>query len=191
MSAVSIRRYLDIVQQTGSDPAQLASLQAGLDTVFFEASNTRIFASEAARAVFREQWLGRYLTHDPQWAYVALGPSGEVAGYLVGCLDDPAVTARFSDISYFARLQDLTRRFPAHLHINLAPAFRGAGVGATLVNRFAVDAAAARAPGVHVVTSRGSRNVDFYRRNGFCEQGAEGEGDKERVFLGRALCGGQ
>lgn len=186
---VRIVRYADLVSDAASSRVAADALHAGLERVFFEASNTKSFASVEARAGFRERWLGRYLAHDPRWAYVALDAAGTVAGYLVGALDDPARAARFSDIGYFKRFAALTRRFPAHLHVNLAPEFRSAGTGSALVARFCKDAAAAGSPGVHVVTGRGARNVAFYARNGFAEEAREGEGASEVVFLARALDG--
>ncbi len=159
------------------------ALIAGIDDVFFAASNTQSFASDAARAVFRERWLGRYLEHDPQYVYLALSSGGEVAGYLVGSVSDPARTSRFADIGYFQTFRDLTARYPAHLHVNLAGPYRGHGVGGALIERFVADARQAGAPGVHVVTSRGARNVTFYERAGFVEAGATGDGASEVVFL--------
>ena len=178
-NAIQIYRYQDL----GTDPA----LTAGIDHVFFESSTTQEFADDASRAAFRERWLGRYLTHDIAWAYVALAGDTTVAGYLVASLDDPARTARFTDIPYFAHFADLTKQYPAHLHVNLSPAFRNRGLGGELIERFTSDAGKAGAPGVHVVTSRGARNVAFYNRNGFTEAGAHGTGGCDVVFLARAL----
>ena len=175
----TIRRYADVAGAPG--------LRAALDAIFFEASNTKSFASEEARVVFRERWLGKYLTHDPDWAYVAQRTDGHIAGYLAGSLSDPALTPRFSEIPYFAAFKDLTRRYPAHLHVNLAGGQRSQGIGSALVERFVRDASDAGAPGVHVVTSRGARNVGFYARNSFLEVGAHGEGAREIVFLGREI----
>lgn len=162
-------------------------LAMGIDAIFFASSNTQSFASDAARSAFRERWLGRYLTHDLRWFYVALADGGSVAGYLAGSLDDPARTARFADIPYFQDFAVETQRFPAHLHVNLAPDRRGGGIGSELVGRFCRDAAAAGARGVHVVTSAGARNVGFYARNGFHERARHGHGPREVVFLGRCL----
>jgi GNAT superfamily N-acetyltransferase len=175
----TICRYLDVVQMPG--------VMSGIDAVFFQSSNSQTFADAAARAAFRERWLGRYLKHDPGWVYVAVTSKNLVAGYLVASLDDPALTPRFSDIPYFAAFKDLTRRYPAHLHVNLAPERRGGGIGSALVARFNADAARAGSPGVHIVTSRGARNVSFYARNGFRELGTWGEGAREVVFLARDL----
>lgn len=184
-SYVSIHRYDQLI--AGLESGRRAALEEELDAIFFEASNTKSFANDDVRAAFRERWLGRYLAHDPHWAYVALGDHGEVAGYLVGCLEDPARTGRFSDIEYFARFASLTAKYPAHLHVNLGAAYRGSGIGSLLVQRFCADAAAAGSTGVHVVTSRGARNVGFYARNGFHEAGCDGVGAKEVVFLAKAL----
>ncbi len=176
---VVIRPYLDVKHLAGTLP--------GIDAVFFQSSNTQAFDGETARAAFRERWLGRYLARDPGWAYVAIAENGDVAGYLVGCTDDPAVTPRFSDIPYFSHFKDLTHRFPAHLHVNLAASHRSCGVGSALVERFAKDARSAGCSGVHVVTSKDSRNVGFYARLGFSEYGSAGEGAREVVFLGREI----
>ena len=178
-STFRIYRLTDLKRDSG--------LMAGIDNIFFQSSNTQTFSSEAAREAFRERWLGRYLTHDFAWAYVALSSGATVAGYLVASLDDPARTPRFADVPYFFRFADLTKTYPAHLHVNLDPAFRNRGIGASLIARFTTDARDAGAPGVHVVTSRGARNVAFYNRHGFTEAGADGIGEREVVFLARTL----
>lgn len=184
-ASVSIRRYLDVPQGD--------KLGAEIDTIFFEASNTRSFASDAARAAFRERWLGRYLRDDPQCAYLALAASGEVAGYLVGATADPASTPRFADLGYSAAFREGSKRYPAHLHLNLAPAYRGVGIGGRLIDAFVADVRLAGVRGVHVVTSAASDNVRFYNRNGFVEVARTGlteTGSNDAlVFLGREIDG--
>lgn len=186
MSAIlSLHRYDQFIARCS--PSERAALQSELDAIFFQASNTKSFESETVRAAFRERWLGRYLTHDPRWAYLARTEQGALAGYLVGSVEDPAQAPRFSDIAYFARFAPLTAKYPAHLHVNLSEAQRNGGIGSLLVQRFCADAAAAGSPGVHVVTSRGARNVRFYVRNGFHEAGHDGIGEKQVVFLAKSL----
>jgi GNAT superfamily N-acetyltransferase len=176
---IEVRRFMDV--------QALPGVLSGIDAVFFQSSNTQTFADATARADFRDRWLGHYLTNDPGWAYAAVTSKSMIAGYLVASLDDPALTPRFSDIPYFAAFKVLTRSYPAHLHVNLAPECRGGGIGSALVARFTADAARAGSPGVHVVTSRGARNVSFYARNGFRELGATGDGAREIIFLARDL----
>jgi GNAT superfamily N-acetyltransferase len=158
-----------------------------IDEIFFEASGRR-FQAGPARDAFRERWLGRYLQGGSDVALVAVGRDDIVAGYLVGAVSDPAEQERFADIGYFrADFRELCRRHPAHLHINLAPAFRGRGLGARLIAAFAACAADAGATGMHVVTGRDARNVAFYRRCGLAELGSCAWHGREVVFLGKGL----
>lgn len=176
-----IRRWSEIGPRT-------ADILDAIDTIFFEASATRSFDSAIERATFRDRWLGRYVEHDPQWLYVAFSSAGDVAGYLAGCLADPARAPRFADVGYFHELAELTAEYPAHLHINLAARYRSRGWGGLLVESFARDARDAGAPGMHVVTGRGVRNVRFYAASGFREARAFRWNDRELVFLARDLC---
>jgi len=176
---VMIRRWAGI---TGRD-----QLLPALDAIFFESSGTKTFASEADRQSFRERWLGRYLAQEPDCAYVALGRNGELAGYLVGSLGDPGKTPRVGDSGSVKDFAALTRAYPAHLHVNLSPAYRNRGIGAMLIEAFVADAVSAGSPGVHVVTGAGSRNINFYERNGFSELGRAKSNAREVVFLGRRL----
>lgn len=176
---ISIRRWADIADRKRKNVA--------LDAIFFEASATKSFAGDDARAAFRERWLGRYLAHDPGWAYVAVDASGGLAGYLVGAVDDPALAARFSDIAYNKDFAPLTAAYPAHLHVNIAPRYRGSGIGGALIAAFAADAARVGVGGMHVVTGADARNVGFYARNGFAELARTRFNGHDVVFLGRLL----
>lgn len=175
---------IERVASTSIDPDRLAR---GLDAIFFEASNTKSFESANERAAFRQRWLGRYLDDFPEWAYIARDAAGEVAGYLVGCVSDPAHDARFADIGYFAMLAAETARYPAHLHVNVRADCRGSGLGARLIAAFLADARRAGVAGVHVVTSEGARNVGFYLANGFSQVHAFRVGEKRLLMLGADL----
>jgi ribosomal protein S18 acetylase RimI-like enzyme len=169
-TSVAVRRWSDV------DPS--ASLLEQLDAIFFEASNTKTFASEEARAAFRERWFGRYLREHPQWAYLAMTTDGHVAGYLVGAVNEASAVDDFAGAAL---------KFPAHLHVNLDPAYRNRGIGRELIDAFAADAARAGAKGMHVVTSADARNVRFYTRAGFSEHARTTMNGSELVFLGRSL----
>jgi GNAT superfamily N-acetyltransferase len=165
-------------------------LMAQVEDIFFEASG-RTFAPGAERDAFRERWLGRYLRGGSDVVLLALDRTGAVAGYLVGALEDPAGQERFADIGYFrADFRDLCRSYPAHLHINLAPAFRNRGLGGRLIADFAARAADGGAPGMHVVTAKSARNVSFYRRCGLAALRIAGWNGREVVFLGKPLDAG-
>jgi GNAT superfamily N-acetyltransferase len=159
-----------------------------LETIFFEASGSRSFLSPEERAAFRERWLGRYLQGGSDVVLVAEDRQGTVVGYLVGAVEDPAGQDRFADIGYFrGAFRALCGRYPAHLHVNLAPAFRNIGIGPRLIAAFAARAVEAGAPGMHVVTARDARNVPFYARCGFTELGTAPWRNRQVVFLGKPL----
>lgn len=181
--------YIEVLARTGSGKLGERQLIAGLDEIFFEASSVKSFSGDVERAAFRERWLGRYLSRDPQLAFIALDGGKEVAGYIVGSLEDPAASAGFSGIWYFRQFAALTQRYPAHLHINLAPRYRNRGLGGALIARFVAEVRAAGAPGVHVVTGEGARNIGFYGRNGFHQAGRAQQGAARVVFLARDLLG--
>jgi GNAT superfamily N-acetyltransferase len=160
---------------------------AALDRIFFDASNTKSFKSDEHRAAFRERWLGRYLTHDPEWVYLAIQERGGIVGYLLGSLDDPATAPRFSDLSYFQSFAHLTARYPAQIHVNLAPEWRGQGIGGALMRTFVDDVSKTGVPGAHVITTRGMRNVSYYSANGFAPVGELAWNGRELLFFGRVL----
>ena len=177
------RSLAEIIAISGSLPT---AWRRQVENIFFEASG-RSFEPGPEREAFLQRWLGRYLEHAGDRVLLAL--AGEtVSGYLVGSLDNPAEQQRFFDLDYYrTHFADACRRFPAHLHINLAAAFRSRGIGAALIETFAAQAAAAGAAGVHVVTGKGMRNVRFYERCGFAAVGSAPWNGREVLFLARNL----
>jgi GNAT superfamily N-acetyltransferase len=173
---------IDRVEPGDLTPARLAQI----DAIFFGAAS-RSYPPGPEREAFRERWLGRYLKGGSDALFLATEGS-TVAGYLVGAIDNPALQDRFADISYFrADFAELCRQFPAHLHINLAPAFRSRGIGARLIEAFADYAVRHGAVGMHIVTGAGMRNVRFYERCGFQLRGSAARNGGEVVFLAREL----
>ena len=160
-----------------------------IDTIFFASSNVQHFAGDAERAAFRYRWLGWYLDHCPLDFFVACNSDRHIIGYLAGCLEDPAKHPIFADLDYVGTFADLSRSYPAHLHINLDPGWRSGGIGARLIDAFCAHAAASGIGGVHVVTGKASRNVRFYERNGFrlLRTTPSPWSEAEIAFLGRTL----
>jgi GNAT superfamily N-acetyltransferase len=141
--------------------------RAEIEAIFFAASPTRTFATDAERAVFRDKWLGRYLESFPHLTFVSVDAEDCVTGYVVGAAHNPTDDLRFADIGYFRAFGDLSEAYPAHLHINLAPRARNRQLGGRLIEAFANAARAEGAGGLHVVTSENARNRTFYGRQGF------------------------
>lgn len=158
-----------------------------IDAIFFESSSVQHFESDAARRLFRERWLGRYLSRHPGEVFIAIANRDEVIGYLVGCLEDPLRDPLFADVAYFGAFAPLLSSYPAHLHINVTAAWRSRGVGAQLIEAFASHAAASGTPGMHVVTAEGVRNNGFYLARGFRQLATAEWSGKRVAFFGRKL----
>jgi ribosomal protein S18 acetylase RimI-like enzyme len=74
---------------------------------------------------------------------------------------------------------------PAHLHIDVLPAYQRRGHGRKLITTFLAAAAAAGAPAVHVgVDVRNTRAISFYRKLGFADIPVPGATSVR--YLGRA-----
>lgn len=175
-----------IVRLTGAE-AEARGYIPGIENVFF-ATAARVYPAGAERMAFRERWLGRFLDNPADPLLLALGPEDEVAGYLVGTLENAAESPRFADMPHFREVfSGQCASYPAHLHINLAAPYRGAGVGSALIDRFAQIVRAAGLPGLHVTTGQGMRNVRFYLANGFHEAGSWSREGGVMLFLGRPL----
>ncbi|MEK7745054.1 MAG: GNAT family N-acetyltransferase, partial [Elusimicrobiota bacterium] len=125
----------------------------------------------AARArAFAERWVGPYERFLSRWTLRALR-KGRVAGYLTGCPDTRALI-RFAGpdcepaAAAPAHLRRLVlRRYPAHLHMNVAPAFQGKGLGGRLIGRYLSMLKRSGARGVHLVCGEGPEA--FYMRKWF------------------------
>src|SRR6516162_3564924 len=138
-----------------------------IEEIFFATSPSAKTLRPNERQPFKERWLGRYIAYDIENFFVAITEISTVAGYLAGCLDNPAHNPRFVDIGYYASFAPLCDPYPYHLHINLDERYRNRGIGSALIAAFAAQAASAGRSGIHVVTGERARNVRFMRRANF------------------------
>jgi ribosomal protein S18 acetylase RimI-like enzyme len=179
---VEIVRLLDI----GVNPSNIEHI----NSIFFQ-STARVFSSDTERTAFRQLWLGQYLDQDPDKVHLAVEQAEtgapRVLGYLVGCWINPVTSPRFASLPFFSDFKPQCHAFPGQLHINLDVRARSRGIGRLLVEAFAAQSRAAGVRGIHVVTGKSARNVEFYRRVGFTAQGDTLWGSNAVVFLGRAL----
>jgi ribosomal protein S18 acetylase RimI-like enzyme len=79
-------------------------------------------------------------------------------------------------------------RWPAHLHIDLLPAIRGRGVGATLVRRWLEMLRAAGVPGCHLETlGQNHAAISFFESAGFRRMGTNAPAPGMRSASGGRL----
>jgi len=158
-----------------------------IEEIFFATSPSAKTLRPDERQPFKERWLGRYIAYDSESFFVAITEVSTVAGYLAGCLDNPAHNPRFTDIGYYASFAPLCDLYPCHLHINLDEHYRNRGIGSALIAAFVAQAASAGRSGIHVVTGERARNVSFYEKNEFPPLATARWNDADAVFMGRLL----
>jgi GNAT superfamily N-acetyltransferase len=129
-----------------------------IEEIFFATSPSAKTLRPDERQPFKERWLGRYIAYDIESFFVAITEVSTVAGYLAGCLDNPAHNPRFADIGYCASFGPLCDPYDER--------YRNRGIGSALIVAFAAQAASAGRSGIHVVTSVRSifGNGFHYRR---------------------------
>ncbi len=146
-----------------------------------------------------EYWVGPYLERWPQHAFVMADATG-VGGYIVGAPDTaehhrwleqewlPPLRLRYPIDAFPKETADadtvrlihnpvtkperLIAGYPAHLHIDLLPAFQRRGFGTALMDAFFSSLRAAGVPAVHLgVSPLNPGAIAFYQRLGFRDLG--------------------
>lgn len=154
--------------------------QKQIEDIFFEASSRREFSSAEVKADFFQKWCGDYLLHFPEEFFLMI--EGEkLCGYLSGCRDSKLKTP---SLNLFA---DFLEKFPAHLHINFSPFYRGQNLGGQLIEHYSRFLRANGVSGVHIVTSPGMRNVKFYNKLNFHFTSERILNEKPLLFMGLNL----
>jgi ribosomal protein S18 acetylase RimI-like enzyme len=146
-------------------PAQAGSYSQDIQEIFFESSTKKNFTSNQEREEFRWKYLDFYLTHYPEYAWLAV-KGNKLLGYILGM---PQTTdARLWEIQpHLKYFSDLYERFPAHLHLNTHADSRGQGVGSVLMQKMLHQFQHHGLAGVHIMTGPSAQNRHFYGKMGF------------------------
>jgi GNAT superfamily N-acetyltransferase len=142
-------------------------------------------------------WAGPYVTFEPSLAFVVEDGDG-VGGYVLGALDSRAFERRLEHdwwpplrtsypeldaAGYLSTLEryaihdihhawatddELLRRFPSQLHIDLVPRLQGQGIGRQLMEKMIASLRARGSRGLCMFVSQGNhRAAGFYQHLGF------------------------
>ena len=126
-----------------------------------------------------------YLEREPENCFVAVDENENVIGYTYGAADYDNYQNNFGD--YIRAVADIENRkflndaltemydhaiykdeFPAHLHIDILPAYQSKGIGSRLIKAFCDNLKEQGVKGVMLIVgteNEGARR--FYERNGF------------------------
>jgi hypothetical protein len=167
------------------DEADWKSLWPVVENIFFATSRIQIFADEQARNSFKARWLDRYLNHYIDSFFIARSDDGWLIGYLAGCLENPMLNPLFNDLGYYKAFAPFCASYLCHLHINIAADYRNQA--SVMLSLKQAQASTVRAPGMHIVTNEGARNIRFYERNNFRILSTTYSNGARVVFMGRQL----
>jgi GNAT superfamily N-acetyltransferase len=159
--------------------------RAQINAIFFANAATADFADDTERRAYHELWLGRYLRHFPDMAFVALNEAGQITGYLAGSpiSDHPPLPGP----DYYEHFPDLlAKTYPAHLHVNVHTDFRGRKIGAALIDAFRKECNRRALTGFHAITLASSGAAHFFAGCGMKEVGSTISKEKKLVFLAEA-----
>lgn len=161
-----------------------------LEEIFFLSAVKKDFASENEKKAFLDKWTGIYFKNFSNSIFLYIA-NDKVVSYLTAAYDSASLLEHFAlSIPYYALFKDLFEDFPAHLHINTHPDYRGKNIGSILLGELKTDLVLHSVGGVHLVTSPSSANVKFYTRNGFDHQVERPFNGKPLLFMGQKLnCG--
>lgn len=157
-----------------------------IDEIFFASSAVKKFQSIDAKEKFHYKYLGVYQKNYSK-LFLCILKDNIPLGYICGVTDSIKATELFELLSHYKMFEDLYAKFPAHLHINLSPESTGLGLGSILISEFEKRLVKLNILGVHLITGPDSRNVNFYRKNGYLYDEKRSFNDSSLLFLGKNL----
>lgn len=167
-------------EQIKNGPVILEQIQS----IFFESSSKKDFRDEAAKEAFYYKYLGFYLKHYPELAWIAM--DDKVLGYIVAA---PSSTSGdlMSIQPHLKVFESYFEAYPAHLHINCHSDSRGKGVGALLVKVAEASLKTRKIQGVHIMTGPDALNKKFYSKLGFNFEVLKDFHASPILFMGKSL----
>ncbi len=82
--------------------------------------------------------------------------------------------------------RQIVKRYPAHLHLNLAPRIQGQGVGRRLFSKWMAGAAKRSVGPIHIGANRANpRAIEFWSRQGFSQLPSPGGASEKTAWMGR------
>lgn len=176
-------------------------------------------ASFARPRIIPDIFAAPYVEREPELAFV-IDDGGRAVGYVLGTADTEAFVSWYRDVwvprvsptypmapdpPYQTRddgflhllrwpermlMGDVLEAYPAHLHIDILPAWQARGLGRALMESFLAAAHRVGAPGVHVGVDRSNtRAFGFYQAMGF--QRLDGNNTEGVVVFARTTAGGE
>ncbi|MBT4793279.1 MAG: GNAT family N-acetyltransferase [Halobacteriovoraceae bacterium] len=176
MSDYTIKNFLDL------NDTEIEKV----NEIFFESSSKSHFLGTKEKEKFQYKYLDYYKVFFPQLFFVITVDS-QVKGYICGISEILKDKKSFEISSHLHAFKDLYKKFPAHLHINMASDSRGMGLGSILINHFEKLLKERSIVGMHIITSPKAQNIRFYTKNHFKFSKHASYKSINYLFMGRSL----
>lgn len=126
-----------------------------------------------------------YTEQEPESCFVLANEDNEAVGYIICAKNFAKYKKVFNDIympeikklSYFKYIEKkisfimesiLAKKYPAHLHIDIAPTFTGKGSGSKLIEALLAYLKEENVEGIMLgVGAKNTRAIEFYKKHGF------------------------
>lgn len=168
-------------------------------TVCLSTSNIRICRKKIIKNALINVFCNYYIEQEPQNCYVAADEKGQVIGYILCAINFDVWKENFRK-TYLKKsnnpvtrligegtirgMQDFSKEFPAHLHIDIMPEFQGHSIGSELMEALINHLRGLKIKGLMLsVGADNSRGIHFYQKNGFQEL----HKGKREVLMGMRL----
>jgi len=168
---------------------ELRDLLPQVREIFFLVSSRKKFSTEAEKEEFFLRWTAFYLENCLDEFWVAIdSKSNRLLGYLMGCRQSQSAIDYFKkELPSQLTFQERFDEYPAHFHINCHPKMHGQGIGSILIHQYIDHLAKMKISGVHIITSKGAPNINFYKKNGLEECQEKQWKGHNLIFLGKKL----
>jgi len=152
--------------------------------IFFETSAIKEFKDHPSKEAFFYKYLGYYLEHYPQLAFVVVDKN--VLGYVVAASETLLKDLVLIQPHLEVFSQEI-KTYQAHLHINFHLSAQGQGFGRKLIAQVESVLKSHDIKGLHVMTGPDSQNRFFYQKLGFTFQSVKDFQGSGILFMGKTI----
>ena len=152
--------------------------------IFFETSAIKEFKDSSSKEAFFYKYLGYYLEHYPQLAFVVVDKN--VLGYVVAASETLLKDLVLIQPHLEVFSQEI-KTYQAHLHINFHLSAQGQGFGRKLIAQVESVLKSHDIKGLHVMTGPDSQNRFFYQKLGFTFQSVKDFQGSGILFMGKTI----
>ena len=176
--------------------AYVAKDRDAVESICLATADTRLAKNKLMRDALLDCFCRWYLTNEPENCFVALDGQDQPIGYILcaedfarwessfmkslhGLLKNPV--SKLMGRATVDSLRPYSTDYPAHLHIDILPAYQRQGIGGQLLNALCDHLREINIPGVMLsVAKDNEKGVGYYQKHGFELLGER----KEELFFG-------